>query len=70
MKKTLSLLLAVCMLLSVAAALAEDTGDVPLVVATSTLSQKFSRYLCIDTDHAHAHLFIRLDCNTNPRNVQ
>ena len=44
MKKILSLLLAVCMLLGVAAAFAEDTGDIPLVVAISTLSQKFSPF--------------------------
>ena len=45
MKKLLALLLAACMLLSVTAAIAEDaaaTNDVPLVVAISTLSQKFS----------------------------
>lgn len=47
MKKLLALLLAACMLLSVTAAIAEDaaaTNDVPLVVATSTLSQKFSPF--------------------------
>ncbi|NLD82902.1 MAG: ABC transporter substrate-binding protein [Clostridiales bacterium] len=51
MKKLLALLMAVCMLLSVTA-FAEDTApaaeaaatDIPLVVATSTLSQKFSPY--------------------------
>ena len=44
MKKTLSLLLALCMLLSVTAVFAETAGDVPLVVATSALSQKFSPF--------------------------
>ena len=47
MKKLLALLLAACMLLSVTAAIAEDaaaTNDVPLVVAISTLSQKFSPF--------------------------
>ncbi len=45
MKKLLSLLLAVSMLLTCAAAFAESAEtDVPLVVATSALSQKFSPY--------------------------
>ncbi len=44
MKKLLALLMAVCMLLSVGAAFAEDAADIPLVVATNTLSQKFSPY--------------------------
>ena len=44
MKKFLSLLLAACMLMSVTAVFAEDTGDIPLVVATSALSQKFSPF--------------------------
>lgn len=45
MKKLLALLLAACMLISVSAVFAEDAGaDIPLVVATSTLSQKFSPY--------------------------
>ena len=43
MKKLLALLLAVCMLLSVTA-IAEESVDTPLVVATSTLSQKFSPF--------------------------
>ena len=44
MKKLLALLMALCMLAGVTAAFAEDTADIPLVVATSTLSQKFSPY--------------------------
>ena len=44
MKKLLALLMAVCMLSGMAAAFAEDTTDIPLVVATSALSQKFSPY--------------------------
>ena len=46
MKKLLALLLAVCMLSSVTAAFAEETAanDIPLVVATSALSQKFSPF--------------------------
>ncbi|MBQ6399016.1 MAG: ABC transporter substrate-binding protein [Clostridia bacterium] len=45
MKKLLALLLAACMLLSVTAAFAESTtADIPLVVATSALSQKFSPF--------------------------
>ncbi len=46
MKKLLALLLALCMLMSVSAAFAEATkaAGTPLVVATSTLSQKFSPY--------------------------
>ena len=40
MKKLLALLMALCMLAGVTAAFAEDTADIPLVVATSTLSQK------------------------------
>ena len=44
MKKLLALLIALCMLAGVTAAFAEDTADIPLVVATSTLSQKFSPY--------------------------
>ena len=43
MKKLLALLLAVSMLSGIAAAFAEDAGT-PLVVATSTLSSKFSPY--------------------------
>ena len=41
MKKLLALVMAVCMLMGIAAAFAED---MPLVVATSNLSQKFSPY--------------------------
>ncbi len=44
MKKLLALLLAACMLISVTVVLAEETSDMPLVVATSTLSEKFSPY--------------------------
>ncbi len=44
MKKLLALLLAACMLMSITAALAEETADMPLVVATSALSQKFSPF--------------------------
>jgi len=46
MKKLLALLLAVCMLSSVTAAFAEETAanDIPLVVATSALSQRFSPF--------------------------
>ena len=49
MKKLLSLLLAACMLLSMTAVFAEEeeapeTNDTPLVVAISTLSQKFSPF--------------------------
>ena len=44
MKKLLALLMALCMLAGVTAAFAEDTADIPLVVATSTLSQKFSPF--------------------------
>jgi peptide/nickel transport system substrate-binding protein len=44
MKKLLALLLAACMLMSITAVLAEETADMPLVVATSALSQKFSPY--------------------------
>ena len=47
MKKLLALLLAACMLLSVTAVFAEEaaaTEDIPLVVAQSTLSQKFSPF--------------------------
>ena len=44
MKKLLALLMALCMLASITAAFAEDTADIPLVWATSTLSQKFSPY--------------------------
>ena len=44
MKKLLALLLAACMLISVTAVLAEETSDMPLVVATSTLSEKFSPF--------------------------
>ena len=44
MKKLLALLMALCMLAGVTAAFAEDTADIPLVWATSTLSQKFSPY--------------------------
>ena len=45
MRKLLSLLLAACMLMSVTAAFAEEAElGTPLVVATSTLSQKFSPY--------------------------
>ena len=46
MKKLFALLLAACMLMSVTAVFAEEaaSADIPLVVATSTLSQKFSPY--------------------------
>ena len=44
MKKLLALLMALCMLAGVTAAFAENTADIPLVWATSTLSQKFSPY--------------------------
>ena len=44
MKKLLALLMALCMLAGVTAAFAESTADIPLVWATSTLSQKFSPY--------------------------
>ena len=44
MKKLLALLLAACMLVSVTAVLAEETSDMPLVVAISTLSEKFSPF--------------------------
>ena len=44
MKKLLALLMALCMLASITAAFAEDTADIPLVWATSTLSQKFSPF--------------------------
>ena len=44
MKKLLALLLAACMLISVTVVLAEETSDMPLVVATRTLSEKFSPY--------------------------
>ena len=44
MKKLLALLMALCMLASITAAFAEDAADIPLVWATSTLSQKFSPY--------------------------
>ena len=44
MKKLLALLMALCMLAGVTAAFAEDTADIPLVVATSALSQKFSPF--------------------------
>jgi len=44
MKKLLALLMALCMLASVTAVFAETAADTPLVVATSTLSQKFSPY--------------------------
>ena len=44
MKKLLALLMALCMLAGVTAAFAEDAADIPLVWATSTLSQKFSPY--------------------------
>ena len=43
MKKLLALLLTVCMLVSVTTVFAE-TADIPLVVATETLSQKFSPF--------------------------
>ena len=45
MKKLLAMLLAAIMLLSVIGAVAEETAQgTPLVVATSTLSEKFSPY--------------------------
>ena len=44
MKKLLALLMALCMLAGVTAAFAENTADIPLVWATSTLSQKFSPF--------------------------
>ena len=44
MKKLLALLMALCMLAGVTAAFAEDAADIPLVVAQSTLSQKFSPF--------------------------
>ncbi len=45
MKKLLALLLAVTMLAGITAAFAEGTqNDIPLVVATSALSQKFSPF--------------------------
>lgn len=49
MKKLLALLLAVCMLLSVTA-IAEESVGTPLVVATDTLSQKFSPFFA-DTEY-------------------
>ena len=50
MKKLLALLLAAAMLLSMTTVLAEETTGTPLVVATDTLSAKFSPYFA-DTEY-------------------